>query len=169
MGSNFIIRAEELRDVDPIFQVHSRSFPTDAEARLVESLRVTRQMIASFVAEVDDLVVGHIAFSPVSVAGHANGAGLGPLAVLAEHRRKGIGAKLVQQGVEECCAAGIGWIVVLGDPAYYERFGFRPARSFGLKDEFNGGLAFQAIELIAGKLPVGGGVVQYASEFSTVS
>jgi putative acetyltransferase len=164
-----MVRLEESRDAPGIFRLHRLSFPTDAEARLVESLRSTNQLILSLAAELDGLVVGHVAFSRVLVGGLPGGAALGPLAVLAEHRRNGIGAQLVQQGLEECRSAGVGWVAVLGDPAYYARFGFRPTSSFGLSDEFNGGSAFQAVELIAGKLPVGGGLVQYAPEFSTVT
>jgi putative acetyltransferase len=64
-----------------------------------------------------------------------------------------------------CEEAGCGFVVVLGDPAYYRRFGFRPARSFGLSDEYGGGDAFQALELREGAIPPGGGVVRYAPEF----
>jgi putative acetyltransferase len=78
----------------------------------------------------------------------------------------GVGAELVLAGLEACHAAGYGWAVVLGDPAYYSRFGFRTATGFGLFDEYGGGPAFQAIELIPGALPVGAGVVRYAPEFA---
>jgi putative acetyltransferase len=120
------------------------------------------------VAELNGLVVGHVAFSPVSVAGSPAGAGLGPLAVLEEYRRDGIGAQLVTHGLEKCRSAAIGWVAVLGDPVYYARFGFQPAADFRLSDEFNGGRAFQVIELIAGKLPAGAGLVRYAPDFSTL-
>jgi putative acetyltransferase len=57
----------------------------------------------------------------------------------------------------------------MGEPAYYSRFGFRPAAEFGLADEYGGGPAFQAIELVPGALPIGAGLVQYAPEFAAVS
>jgi putative acetyltransferase len=57
---------------------------------------------------------------------------------------------------------------VLGEPAYYARFGFRPAAEFGLTDEYGGGQAFQAVELAAGGLPAGAGLVRYAPEFAAV-
>jgi putative acetyltransferase len=64
--------------------------------------------------------------------------------------------------------ANFGWVVVLGEPAYYARFGFRPASEFGLSDEYRGGSAFQAMELIDGALPAGAGLVRYAHEFATL-
>ena len=74
----------------------------------------------------------------------------------------------VRAGLEACRAAGFGWAVVMGEPAYYSRFGFRPAAEFGLSDEYGGGPAFQAVELLAGALPVGGGLVRYAPEFAAL-
>jgi putative acetyltransferase len=65
-----------------------------------------------------------------------------------------------------CAQAGFGFVVVLGDPAYYSRFGFRPASRWGLVDEYGGGAAFQAIELSSGSLPITGGVVRYAPSFA---
>jgi putative acetyltransferase len=120
------------------------------------------------VAEVEGAVVGHIAFSPVTTASGAVGVGLAPVAVAESHRRRGIAAALVRAGLEACHAAGFGWAVVMGEPAYYSRFGFRPAAEFGLSDEYGGGQAFQAIELVAGALPVGAGLVRYAPEFAAV-
>jgi putative acetyltransferase len=148
--------------------VHAGSFPTAAEARLVDLLRAAGSLCVSLVAEVGDAIVGHVVFSPVSAASGTAGAGLAPLAVVAQHRGRGIGAELVRKGLDACRAAGVGWIVVLGEPTYYARFGFRPASNFGLRDEYRGGSAFQAIELIRGALPVGAGLVRYAEEFATL-
>jgi putative acetyltransferase len=161
-----IVRTEEPEDAAEIFAVNRACFPTDGEARLVDALRMSGQLSLSLVAEVDGEVVGHVAFSPVTVAGGEAGIGLGPVAVVEEHRCKGYAARLIESGLAECRAAGFGWAVVLGDPAYYSRFGFRPARAFGLSDEFKGGDAFQAVELIAGELPAGAGLVRYAPQFS---
>ncbi len=58
--------------------------------------------------------------------------------------------------------------MVLGEPAYYSRFGFRPAPEFGLSDQYGGGSAFQVIELVPGALPVGAGLVRYAPQFAVV-
>src|SRR5436190_24400788 len=86
--------------------VHAASFPTDLEARLVDLLRAAGRLRVSLVAEVGGAVVGHIAFSPVTAASGAEGAGLAPVAVAEPHRRPGIAAGLVRAGVEACRAAG---------------------------------------------------------------
>jgi len=148
--------------------VHAGSFPTAAEARLVDLLRAAGSLRVSLVAEVGDAIIGHVAFSPVVAPSGTAGAGLAPLAVVAQHRGRGIGAGLVRKGLDACRAAGVGWVVVLGQPTYYANFGFRPASNFGLRDEYRGGSAFQAIELIRGALPVGAGLVRYAEEFATL-
>jgi putative acetyltransferase len=162
------VHPERPGDEAAIHAVHAASFPTDLEARLVDLLRAAGRLRVSLVAEVGGAVVGHIAFSPVTAASGAAGAGLAPVAVAEPHRRQGIAAALVRAGLEACRAAGLGWAVVMGEPAYYSRLGFRPAAEFGLADEYGGGLAFQAVELVPGALPVGAGLVRYAPEFAAV-
>src|SRR4051812_37573271 len=97
------------------------------------------------------------------------GVGLGTIAVVESHRRRGIGGRLIVAGLEACRAGGFGWAVVLGDPAFYGRFSFLPAASVGLSDEYGGGAAFQAIELSPGALPRDAGLVHYAPEFAGVT
>jgi putative acetyltransferase len=166
-----VVRPESLNDTEAIQNVLRSCFPTDGESRLVELLRDAGRLSVSVVAELDGAIVGHGSFSPVTVQRPAakSGAGLAPLAVLAGHRQHGIGAELVRVGLEVCRAAGFGWCVVLGEPAYYARFGFRPATEFGLSDEYGGGAAFQALEFYDGALPRGAGLVRYASEFAVVT
>jgi len=162
------IHPERIRDQAGIRAVHRACFPTDAEARLVDLLRDAGRLIVSIVAEGDGAIVGHIAFSPVTTTAGAIGAGLAPLAVVESHRRRGFGGRLIVDGLDACRAAGFGWAVVLGEPAYYGRFGFRPAVEFGLSDEYGGGPAFQTMELLPGGIPVGAGLVRYAPEFAEV-
>ena len=160
------IRPERPEDAAGVYAVHAAGFPTEDEARLVDELRAAGRLSASLVAEVGGVVVGHVGFSPVTAGTAAPGAGLAPVAVLAEYRRRGIAADLIRAGLDACRAAGFGWAVVLGEPAYYGRFGFRSAALVGLSDEYNGGPAFQATELLPGALPVGAGLVRYAPEFA---
>lgn len=163
-----LVRPERPSDVSMIHAVHAASFPTDEEARLVSLLRQARRLTVSLLAEADGSVVGHAAFSPVSTATGALGAGLAPVAVLESHRRQGIAAQLIRAGLAECRSAGFGWAVVLGEPAYYSRFGFRPASAFGLTSEYGSGPAFQVVELISGGIPSGAGLVRYAPEFASL-
>lgn len=133
---------------------------------MVGALRAAGRLTISLVAEVDGRVVGHIAFSPVTVATGAAGLGLAPVAVLPEFRRCGIAAELIRRGFDIIRDHGAGWVVVLGAPAYYARFGFIPARVFGLSDAYGGGEAFQVLELQPGSAPRGAGLVRYAAEFA---
>jgi putative acetyltransferase len=162
------IRVEAPGDIDDIHHVHAVSFPTSLEAKLVDALRDAGRLRISLVAEEGGAVVGHVAFSPVTVEGSGNGAGLGPVAVLPDFRRRGIADKLIRAGLAECGRWQFGFVVVLGDPHYYRRFGFLPAAQWKLSDEYGGGDAFQAMELGAGIIPRSGGIVRYAPEFSMV-
>ena len=160
-----LIRPEEPGDRDAIHAVHTASFPTAGEARLVNALRVAGSLCVSLVAVIEGEIVGHVAFSPVTVTGATDGAGLAPVAVMPAFRRRGIAEKLIQEGLEACERLDFGFVVVLGDPTYYRRCGFLPAGGWGLSDEYGGGEAFQALELRAASIPVGGGLVRYAPEF----
>lgn len=95
------------------------------EANIVEGLRAVGALTVSLVAEEDDRLVGHIAFSPVTIAGEDRGwYGLGPVAVHPAHQGKDIGAELISAGLAQLRESGATGCVLLGDPAYYERFGF---------------------------------------------
>lgn len=141
------------------------AFPGPDEADLVERLRAAGRLTVSLVAEEAGVIVGHVAFSPLRVASALRGSGLAPLAVHAAARRHGVGARLVREGLAAAAASGADFAVVLGDPAYYARFGFEPASARGLHDTFGGGEAFQVLALRAGGVPEGAGEVRYAPEF----
>lgn len=163
-----LIRAERSVDEIAIGEVHRHSFPTPAEARLVELLRDAGNLTVSLVAKIDHVITGHVAFSPVTSANAARGVGLAPVAVRTDFRRQGLAAELIQRGLQVCQAANFGWCVVLGEPHYYARFGFRSASEFGLIDEYGGGDAFQVVELIPGTLPHHAGLIRYAAEFQSL-
>ena len=160
------MRAELERDVEAIHQVLVQAFPTAGEARLVDALREAGRLTISLVAEDGGEIVGHIGFSPVAVEGVESGTGLAPLAVRPSAQRSGFGSMLVEAGLAACRERDLGFVVVLGNPAYYGRFGFESAIRWGLRDEFGGGEAFQAQELRAGTAPSVGGLVTYAPEFA---
>jgi putative acetyltransferase len=169
MAEPVLIRPERPGDADAIRHVNERAFGQAAEARLVDALREAGVLTLSLVAESAGMVVGHLAFSPVTIAGPAGtreAVGLAPMAVLPERQGQGIGALLVRAGLEALRAAGHGAVVVLGHPHYYPRFGFAPASRWGLRWERDcPDEAFMALELRAGALEGAGGVVRFRPEF----
>jgi putative acetyltransferase len=164
-----VIRLEKPADAAAISAVHLASFPTADEARLVEALRASDHLSVSLIAEDSKTIVGHVAFSPVTLADVAGGFGLAPVAVLPRSRRQGLAAALIRQGLIDVARAGARFVVVLGSPGYYARFGFQPAYPRGLRDEYGGGDAFQVLELQPAALPISGGLVRYAAEFAAFS
>jgi putative acetyltransferase len=161
------IRPEKPADAAAVREVHQAAFPTAAEADLVDRLRAGGNAAVSLVGEDGGHVVGHIVFSPVSfdppIA--ATAFALGPMAVLADHWKHGVGRRLVQNGLAECHARGACMVVVVGEPDYYERFGFESAGRHGLRDEFGAEGAFMVFVLDAGQHPPPGTTVKYAREF----
>ncbi len=124
-----IVRDETRTDVATIRALVAAAFvdaphSNGSEANIIDRLRADGALSVSLVAEEDGAVVGHVAFSPVSIGGEAGWYGLGPLAVAPSHRKRGIGAALVNAGLDRLHALGAKGCVVLGDPAYYGRFGF---------------------------------------------
>jgi len=167
MTAELLVRKERPADIGAIRELLAASFPTTAEADLVDALRAAGNLSISLVAVEDGVVVGHVAFSPITVDGATSGLGLAPVAVRAERRGRGVGARLVRDGLALCRNAAVGLVVVLGDPRYYVRFGFEAARRLELRSEYEeAGDAFQAVELIPGTLRPGGGLVRYRSEFA---
>ncbi len=178
-----MVRTERPDDGLAIQTVHERAFGRAEEALLVGTLRAAGAVTLSLVAEDEGAIVGHVLFSPVTFerAGHCHRpAGLGPLAVLPEYQGRGVGALLVRAGLERLRAAGHDAVVVLGHPTYYPRFGFTPARRFGLRWEMEitarpfdlpesaANDAFMACELRPGALQDCGGVVRFRPEFTDV-
>jgi putative acetyltransferase len=163
------IRPEGPADADAIRRVLEAAFPTPAQARLVELLRAAGHLLISLVAEEDGIIVGHIAFSPVRVDGAAAegaGVGLAPLAVLPDHQCRGIGSRLIRDGLEACERAGYGFVVVLGEPALYRRFGFDRADRRELGNEYWADEEFMALELREGVIPEAGGIIRFGPEFA---
>lgn len=134
------IRDEGPGDAEAIAAAISAAFAPEAalpapEAGLVDDLRAAGALGLSLVAEAPDgTLVGHVAFSPVTVEGRGADRllGLAPLAVVPAWQGRGLGSALVSAGLEAARARGCELVVVLGEPAYYRRFGFRPAGAFGI-------------------------------------
>lgn len=133
---------EGSEDRSGIRQVNQLAFDGDYEADVVDRLRQNCPTILSLVAKQGEEVIGHILFSPVRIAQLEGwtvpGMGLGPLAVHPEHQGKGIGLALCQVGMQRMEAAGYPFVIVLGHPTYYPRFGFVKARVHGIECAFTG-------------------------------
>lgn len=128
---NIIIRNEIESDVDAISEITKAAFENcphgnHTEQFIINALRDANALTISLVAEAGKKVVGHIAFSPVTISdGSLGWYGLGPISVLPELQRQGIGKSLMHEGLSSLKALGAKGCVLVGDPGYYERFGFR--------------------------------------------
>lgn len=165
------IRAETEKDRPAVHALNARVFETSAEADLVDALREQARPVISLVAEQGGAIVGHILFSPVTLDSSPalRLACLAPMAVAAEHRRKGIGSALVREGLEQCRQRGFGAAVVLGHPAFYPRFGFLPSARFGIRSEYDVPEdAFMVLELTPGYLRGVSGTVRYQAAFGSL-
>ncbi len=122
-----IIRREMVEDTAAIRQVICAAFGGDDEADLVDRLRADGDLVLSLVAEQDGQVVGHAGFSRLSITDDSQstpGVSLAPVAVLPEKQRTGVGRALIKAGHDQLRRAGETVVFVLGDPAYYSRFGY---------------------------------------------
>ncbi|HLY79658.1 MAG TPA: N-acetyltransferase [Caulobacteraceae bacterium] len=121
-------------------------FSDQTEARLVDALREAGALTLSLVATEGGDIVGHVAFSPVTINGErGDWFGLGPVSVWPDRQRIGIGQALIREGLQRLQSLGAGGCVLLGDPAYYRRFGFESD-----PDLYNAGAppgAFQRLSL----------------------
>lgn len=160
-----LIRPEAEGEEAAIRQVTEAAFAvaehrSGTEAAIVEGLRAAGRLTLSLVAVAGGEVIGHVAFSPVTVGGEEVGwFGLGPLSVRPERQGEGVGSALVREGLARLRRAGAAGCVVLGDPGYYRRFGFEadPALTFaGVPAAY-----FMRL-VIAGAAPAGAVVYQPA-------
>lgn len=164
-----IVRAALPADRAAIHAVHAAAFPTDAEARLVERIVADGDMIVSLVAETDAGIVGHVLFSRMNVCADGrdlDAVGLAPVAVRPQRQSTGIGTALVRRGLALLADQGVAIAFVLGDPAYYTRFGFAAdvARPF---DCAYAGPHLMAVWL-GDALAVTAGSARYAAAFGSI-
>ena len=165
-----VIRPERATDRAAIHRVNERAFGRTNEAALVDALRENARPHISLVAADGEHVLGHIFFSPVSIAavdGESTALGLGPMAVLPGYQRQGIGSRLVRCGLDACIRLGHGVVVVLGHPHFYPRFGFSPAVTKRLRSEYRvPDEVFMVAELSPRALRARTGLVKYRPEFA---
>jgi putative acetyltransferase len=151
MKPDIVIRNEAEADVTVITEVTVAAFKTLAisnhtEQFIIAALRAANALTVSLVAELDERVVGHIAFSPVTISdGSSSWYGLGPVSVLPDYQRRGIGGALIQEGLSRLKRLGARGCCLVGHPEYYRRFGFENIRGLvheGVPEEVFFALSF---------------------------
>ncbi|UCD13031.1 MAG: N-acetyltransferase [Thermoplasmatales archaeon] len=168
---NVLIRSEDKKDYDGIRMINDLAFNQINEGVLIEQLRDNPEYIAelSLVAIVEDEIVGHILFFPVKIKNKSKihrSLSLAPMAVHPDFQNKGIGSKLIIEGLKKAIEFGYNSVIVVGHPSYYPRFGFKPASKwkislpFEVPDE-----AFMALELKPDALKNCSGIVGYSKEY----
>jgi putative acetyltransferase len=168
------IRAESITDYAAVYEMHSLAFGRPNEAKLVEDIRhsVNFNPQLSMVAVQDELVVGHLLFSPLVIETKTKeipALVLSPLAVHPKYQKQGIGSKLVRHGLILCKNAGYKAVIVIGYPSYYPRFGFLPASTKGIKAPFPvPDKAFMVLELVPGILNQTSGLIKFPAPFNVV-
>jgi len=160
------IRTEASADVSAIAEVTVAAFETlpisnHTEQFIIAALRAAEALTISLVAEVDGRVVGHIAFSSVTMSdGSPAWYGLGPVAVLPECQGRGIGGALIKEGMSRLRDLGARGCCLVGHPEYYKRFGFQNAR--GLAHE---GVPAEVFFVLPFDGPVPQGTVEFHAAF----
>ena len=158
------IRGEEITHRAAIRRIHLEAFSSAAEADLVDALRAEKSAALSLVAVVEYGIVGHVMFSRMRSPRET--LGLAPVAVLREYRRRGVAAALIREGLALSKASGWKSVFVLGDPAYYERFGFERRLAEGFNSKYAGphlmALHFQPQSCVRS------GALEYAEAFESL-
>ena len=168
------IRPAIATDASRIRIVNELAFAQSVEANLVEKLVQACSASLSLVADDDGVVVGHILFTPVVVENGGRrvvGMGLAPMAVLPDRQRQGMGSELVRRGLALLRERDCPFVVVVGHPEYYPRFGFEPACTHGLVCQWEGvpDTAFMVLILDALAMAGVSGTAKYRDEFNDIT
>jgi len=151
MDPKIVIRSESDADVSAISEVTVAAFKTlelssHTEQFIVEALRAAKALSVSLVAEMDGEVIGHIAFSPVTLSdGIRDWYGLGPVSVLPSYQRQGVGDALIREGLSRLRGLNAQGCCLVGHPDYYRKFGFKNISGLvyeGVPQEFFFALSF---------------------------
>ena len=165
------IRNEKSEDIPLIASLLKKSFKRDEEAKLADRLRRACVDHLSLVADENGAIVGHIMFSPVQIQNNraVKGMGLAPMAVLPGHQGRGIGTQLVKTGLRILAEKGCPFVIVLGHPDYYPRFGFQPASRFNIKSQWDDvpDEAFMIIVMDKDAMRNVSGTAAFGDEFNT--
>ena len=166
-----VIRPRAPADDAAIAGINDSAFGGTGESKLVQALRDAGLAAIELVAAEPSALVGHALFSRLGVtidARSVKALALAPVAVRPDRQRRGIGSTLIRRGLDLARTDGWEAVIVLGDPAYYPRFGFSAAQARHLKAPF-AGEAFMALALQDGALEGRDGRVVYPPAFDVVS
>ncbi|MEM9668931.1 MAG: N-acetyltransferase [Pseudomonadota bacterium] len=168
--SDIVLRPELQNDADAITKLTSAAFSghpysNGTEPKIIEALRASGDLTLSIVAADQESLIGQITFSPITINGvHDGWFGLGPVSVLPDRQGEGIGSKLVRCGLEDLKARLAKGCVLVGDPAYYQRFGFQG--DCGLT---YGDVPAAYIQALVLTPPVRTGAVRYSDAFESAA
>jgi putative acetyltransferase len=167
------IREERPDDIETVRRINDAAFGQTQEGLIVDALRQSCEDTLSLIASLEGAVVGHIQFSRVMVHSGARiipGMGLAPMAVWPQFQNRGIGSRLVREGIKRIREKGYPFIAVLGHDHFYPRFGFDRASKFGLFPQWEEipDTAFMALILDQGAMEPVSGIVRYDAVFDTV-
>ncbi len=168
-----IIRTESIKDFKEVYNVNFLAFGNrEDESKLIERIRNSEEFIPelSIVAEIDNEIVGHILLSKATVEnkeGQQEVIVLAPIAIKPIYQKQGIGSKLINEGLKRCEELGFNIVFLIGHPEYYPKFGFKPARRFGvdLKQFEVPEDVFMVCELNEGELQNIKGELKYPKSF----
>ncbi|AHF15377.1 GNAT family N-acetyltransferase [Niabella soli] len=170
-----LIRAERAEDLKAIATINEAAFGRVEEANLINQLRHSKAFIPelSLVAENHLEILGHILFTKIKIIDSLNhchqSLALAPIAVATMHQNQGIGAALINEGLNRAREIGYLSVIVVGHETYYPRFGFTPASQWHITAPFDvPDEAFMAVELVENGLKHVSGMVVYAKEFEAV-
>ena len=142
-----MIRYATPKDHEAIRAITAAAFGRDGEAELVDALRAAEDSMFELVADEAGEILGHVMFSRLWADRYELYAALAPLSVRPDRQRSGLGSALVRTGLERAPEFGASGVLVLGDPAYYGRFGFSSERAARVACPFSGLPALQALDL----------------------
>jgi len=169
------IRQEGTGDRRAVYEINSRAFGQENEARLVDRLRDRKAFIPelSLVAAIGSRLAGHILFSKIIIADEQHheleSLALAPMAVSPAFQRKGIGGQLIKSGLDKARALNYTSVIVLGHEHYYPKFGFVPADKWNIQSPYNvPANVFMALELVTDGLKGISGMVRYPEAFGAI-
>lgn len=176
MITQVLIRQENKKDYDQIFEIVAAAFGQENEAKLVNALRNNAEDFVpqlSLVATLNEKIVGHILFTRIKIIEEneteTESLALAPLAVIPAHQRKGIGKLLINHGIDKARELQFKSVIVLGHAKYYPKFGFEAAEKWNIISPYNvPSNVFMAFELVNDGLKNVSGLVRYPKEFESL-